>query len=541
VCLDRTHTTPRLISQNRHTQDLTQGINSTLPRRPRAPAGASGASSCGQLSSDTVPGFGGYTESPTPSSAQRKEPPGGTSVAPFGAGGAGEVRMGCRELRTPILLQLAYSCACALFKSPRGAPPKNRFPHFFTLANYIFTCVRAGWVLLLACLLQVRTGTSGQGSMSDEIDRHVLRRYETVQKLGKGAYGIVWKANDKKRRPASGHPHVVALKKIFDAFQNATDAQRTFREIEFLQEMNGQDNIIQLLDVLKADNDKDIYLVFEFMETDLHASIRANILQDIHKQYIIWQLLKAIKFMHSANLLHRDIKPSNLLLNSDCTVKVCDFGLARSATQKMGSTSDDAEPVALTDYVATRWYRAPEILLGARDYGFAVDMWAVGCILGEMINGKPIVPGSSTINQIEKIVELSGVPSDAELDAISSFAKTMFSSLSTRASAAPDEVRRRFQATFRNATPDALDLLLKLLAFNPQQRPSAEAALGHAYVAQFHNPMLEMTASFKVKPSTDDNTKMTTAHYRNELYQQIRDGKFYRGQGTGTDRGYAPA
>jgi mitogen-activated protein kinase 15 len=148
--------------------------------------------------------------------------------------------------------------------------------------------------------------------MTEDIDRHVLRKYEIVSKLGRGAYGIVWKAIDKKTR------EVVALKKCFDAFQNATDAQRTFREIMFLQELNGHENIIRLLNVLKADNDKDIYLICDYMESDLHAVIRANILEEIHKQYIIYQLLKALKYMHSGQLLHRDIKPSNILLNSDC-------------------------------------------------------------------------------------------------------------------------------------------------------------------------------------------------------------------------------
>ncbi|CAJ1440928.1 unnamed protein product [Effrenium voratum] len=114
--------------------------------------------------------------------------------------------------------------------------------------------------------------------MSEEIDRHVLRKYEIVQKLGRGAYGIVWKAIDKKTR------EVVALKKCFDAFQNATDAQRTFREIMFLQELNGHENIVRLLNVLKADNDQDIYLICDYMESDLHAVIRANILEEIHKQ-----------------------------------------------------------------------------------------------------------------------------------------------------------------------------------------------------------------------------------------------------------------
>ena len=197
--------------------------------------------------------------------------------------------------------------------------------------------------------------------MTEEVDKHVLKKYEIGQKLGKGAYGIVWKAVEKR-----GHT-VVALKKCFDAFRNSTDAQRTYREIMYLQKLAGHDNIIRLQHVIKAENDKDIYLTFDHMETDLHAVIRANILEEVHKKYIIYQVLKALKYMHSGELLHRDIKPSNLLLNSDCHVKLCDFGLCRSVADTAGPA-----PV-LTDYVATRWYRAPETRLDVGDEAEALS------------------------------------------------------------------------------------------------------------------------------------------------------------------------
>jgi len=341
--------------------------------------------------------------------------------------------------------------------------------------------------------------------MSDEIDKAVLKRYEVQTKLGKGAYGIVWKAVDKK----SGQ--TVAVKKIFDAFQNATDAQRTFREIMFLQELNAHDNIIKLLNVLKAENDRDIYLTFEYMESDLHAVIRANILMDVHKSYIMHQIFRSLKYMHSAQLLHRDIKPSNVLLNSDCHVKMADFGLARSIAQL---DTEEGNP-ALTDYVATRWYRAPEILLSSYRYTTGVDMWACGCILGELINGKPIFPGSSTMNQLDRILEITGRPSAEDVESIESpLAATLLNSM--KAPATP-----RLESRFPGASPEALDLLSKLLHFNPEKRLSAEEALRHPYVAQFSNPEDEPVAERTITIPIDDNTKYSIQQYRERLYLEI--------------------
>ena len=277
----------------------------------------------------------------------------------------------------------------------------------------------------------------------------------------------------------------------------------------YLQELNGHENIVRLLNVVKADNDRDIYLVFDFMETDLHAVVRANILEDIHKKYVLYQLLKALKYMHSADLVHRDIKPSNLLINSDCHVKLCDFGLCRSLAEITGPN-----PV-LTDYVATRWYRAPEILLGSTRYTKAVDTWAVGCILAEMLMGRPAFPGTSTMNQLDRILELTGAPSAEDIESIKSpFAATMLESIPAAASKPIEEM-------FPKASPEAIDFMRQCLWFNPSKRFTIEQALKHPYVVQFHNEAEEPVAVAPMKIVVDDNTKYTAADYRERLYKEI--------------------
>jgi len=216
--------------------------------------------------------------------------------------------------------------------------------------------------------------------------------------------------------------------------------------------------------------------------------------------------------MHTAQVIHRDMKPSNLLLNSECLVKVADFGLARLID---APKEDGARQQVLTDYVATRWYRAPEILLGSTTYTKGVDMWSIGCILGELLGGKPMFPGTSTMNQIDRIIEVTGRPSKEDIEAIQSeFAAQMLENL-------PEPNERGLESMYPNADGDAHDLLKKLLMFNPDKRITVEEALAHNYVTQFHNIEEEISCEKKIHIPIDDNKKYSVANYREELYTNV--------------------
>ncbi|XP_042319600.1 mitogen-activated protein kinase 15-like isoform X3 [Sceloporus undulatus] len=358
-------------------------------------------------------------------------------------------------------------------------------------------------------------GRSGFGCEA-EVEAAVARRYQIQRRLGKGAYGVVWKAAER----ASGAS--VAVKKIFDAFRNRTDAQRTFREVAFLQEFGSHPNIVRLLDVVRAQNDRDLYLVFESMETDLQAVLRkGGLLKDIHRRYILCQLLRATKFLHSGGVIHRDQKPSNVLLDADCFVKLCDFGLARS----LGQIQADEGGPPLTEYVATRWYRAPEILLASRRYTEGVDMWSLGCILGEMLLGKPLFPGSSTLNQIEQILRVVAPSSPEDVGAFhSDYSASIISRMG-------GQQRVSFEELLPASTPpEALDLLKRLLVFNPEKRLTAEEALQHPYVQRFHCPAKEPALRSNVILPLDDNVQLSVAEYRNKLYEMILEKKAQRRQ-----------
>ncbi|KAK6102409.1 Extracellular signal-regulated kinase 2 domain protein [Brugia pahangi] len=351
--------------------------------------------------------------------------------------------------------------------------------------------------------------------MSEDVDTHIIERYDLHKRLGKGAYGIVWKAVDRRVR------ETVALKKIFDAFRNQTDAQRTFREIMFLQEFGRHPNIIKLYNVLKADNNRDIYLVFEFMEADLHNVIKKlTILKDIHKQYIMCQLFRAVRFLHSGNVLHRDLKPSNVLLDADCRVKLADFGLARSLSQIEDYPEGQNMP-ELTEYVATRWYRSPEILLAAKCYTKGVDMWSLGCILAEMLLGHALFPGTSTINQIERIMNTISRPSKLDIESIGSqYASSVLEKM-------PRRPQKPLELYLTNSDHQAIDLVQRLLIFAPHKRLNVDQCLVHPYVLQFHSPIDEPALNYDILLPLPDHIQLSIDDYRNKLYEMIQENRTY--------------
>jgi mitogen-activated protein kinase 1/3 len=270
---------------------------------------------------------------------------------------------------------------------------------------------------------------------------------------------------------------MVAIKKITNTFANLTDAKRILREIKLLLHFN-HENVIKILDIMTIPADtedfEDIYLVSNLMETDLDRIIRSKQpMTEQHFQYFIYQILLGLKYIHTANVLHRDMKPANLLVNANCDLMICDLGLARGVEL---DEPDDGAP--LTEYVVTRWYRAPELLAGNENYSTGVDVWALGCIFAELLNGKPFFPGRDPKDQLDVIIKKIGSPAEEDLNFITS--KPVRRAVLEIGS--QDKVP--LKTYFPNASDDALDLLDKMLIFNPEKRISVQQALDHDFMKQ---------------------------------------------------------
>ncbi len=315
---------------------------------------------------------------------------------------------------------------------------------------------------------------------------NISTSFEVQQLLGEGAYGVVCLALHKPTGTK------VAIKKI-QPFERSLFCVRTLREIKLLKHFK-HENIISIFDIQKPgsfEDFKEVYIIQELMQTDLHRAIISQRLTDDHVQYFIYQILRGLKALHSANVIHRDLKPSNLLLNANCDLKICDFGLARIDEQKQGNYANSPENKGIsmmTEYVATRWYRAPEIMLTASKYTTAIDVWSVGCILAELLMGNPLFPGKDYRDQLIMIFKVLGTPTGEDYHSIRSRrAKEYIRSL-------PFYKKVPFQKILPYANPLAIDLLSKMLTFNPSERITVVEALEHPYLATYHDPTDEPEA-----------------------------------------------
>ncbi|TVU28279.1 hypothetical protein EJB05_19790 [Eragrostis curvula] len=325
-------------------------------------------------------------------------------------------------------------------------------------------------------------------------------RYKIEEVIGKGSYGVVCSALD------THTGEKVAIKKINDIFEHVSDATRILREIKLLRLLRHPD-IVEIKHILLPPSRRefrDIYVVFELMESDLHQVIKANDdLTPEHYQFFLYQLLRGLKYMHTANVFHRDLKSKNILANADCKLKICDFGLARVAFH------DTPTAIFWTDYVATRWYRAPE-LCGSffSKYTPAIDIWSIGCIFAELLTGKPLFPGKNVVRQLDIITDLLGTPSPEAISRIRNEKARRYLSSMRRKKPIP------FMQKFPNADPRALSLLERMLAFEPKDRPSAEENIAHVDREPSAQPVTKLEFEF-------ERRRVTKEDIRELIYREI--------------------
>lgn len=288
----------------------------------------------------------------------------------------------------------------------------------------------------------------------DYLDK-AMERYKVIKELGDGTYGSVWKALNQQTH------EIVAIKKMKRKYYIWEECIN-LREVKSLRKLN-HPNIIKLKEVIRENNE--LFFIFEYMECNLYQIMkdRSTPFSETEIIKFCYQILQGLSYMHRNGYFHRDLKPENLLVTSDL-IKIADFGLAREVL-----TSPP-----YTDYVSTRWYRAPEVLLQSPTYTTAIDMWAVGAILAELFTLHPLFPGESELDEIYKICGVLGTP-DYETwpdgMQLAAFRNFIF----------PQFLPVNLSVLIPHASPEAIDLITRLCSWDPQKRPTAEQALHHPF------------------------------------------------------------
>ena len=286
---------------------------------------------------------------------------------------------------------------------------------------------------------------------------YCVGKYQKIEVVGQGTYGVVYKGRNKETN------QLVALKKIKLENDDEGIPSTAIREISILKQMR-HPYIINLLDLIHGE--KKLYLIFEFLDNDLKKFLDKyeGQLPPLLVKKFMYQILLAIKYCHSKRILHRDLKPQNLLVVNGQVVKLADFGLARAFGVPIKT---------LTHEILTLWYRAPEILLGQKEYSTPVDMWSVGLIFYELAHKKPLFTGDSEIDQIFKIFQMYGTPNEKTWPGISKLPDFNL--------CFPQFKPKGIEAYNKNLDALGLDLLAKMLQQDPCKRISAKVALNHVY------------------------------------------------------------
>jgi len=311
-------------------------------------------------------------------------------------------------------------------------------------------------------------------------------KYEVIGVVGEGAYGIVYKCKNKETGK------YVAIKK-FKEVGDELVKKTMKRELKMLQRLH-HPNVVEFQDAFRRKGN--LFLVFEFVDKNLLELLQEhpNGLDPNLIRHLIYQLCKSIKYLHEQNIIHRDIKPENLLITDKMESKLCDFGFARLVSE----TNEK-----LTDYVATRWYRAPELLLSQGNYGKEVDYWAIGCIMGELVDGNPLFPGENELDQIHCIQKVLGNLTDKQEEMF--YNNPIFNGKSLLNVTKPETLEKRYMGKF---SKKAISFMKGLLALDPKKRLNGNTVFKHAYFEKLVLADLQKEVEQRMQTQNEKNNSI---------------------------------